>query len=159
MSLRQTIPTPVSSRGVAGDKQLVSWANGEVMPVLRQLRDAANLEAVSGAALTTAATGVFTNLWASDVMPSSCAWLVEARVVGYGSAEAVGYVLRALFRNEAGVVSQVGTTVVEYSEESDASYGVRLQVSGQTVVLDVQDDAVTPTRFAARVSILHLPVG
>lgn len=143
--------------------KVVAWANKEVMPVLRQLRDAANLEGALGTEVTTAGTGVFTQLWQSDPMPTSASWLIEARVLGRTTTAApvqtAGYVVRGLFQNDAGVVTQIGVTAADFTAESDPGYDIRMQVSGQTVVLEVQDDGAAATRFTAKVLLLHQPVG
>lgn len=160
--MRLTIPTAVPSREVPTVLgKVVAWANKEVMPVLRQLRDAANLEAALGAEVTTGGGGAFAQLWVSDPMPTNRSWLVEVRVIGRsssGPAQTVGYIVRGLFQNLDGVVTQIGATSTSFTGESDAGFDIRLQVSGQAVAVEVQDDGVSPTRFNAKVVLLHQPV-
>jgi hypothetical protein len=161
--VRLTVPTAVPTREVPTVLgKVVAWANKEVMPVLRQLRDAANLEGALGSEVTTGGAGTFGQLWQSDPMPTNSSWMIEARVIGRsttGPVQTVGYVMRGLFQNDSGAVTQIGVSSTPFIAESDAGYEIRFVISAQRIVLEVQDDGVSATRFTAKVLLLHQPVG
>lgn len=149
-----TIPRAVSGREVSKPEDLSAWANKEVMPVLRDLRAASNYEAVIKKELDTAGTAVFTNIWTSESMPTDSTWLTEVRITGTSATQHCAYVLRGVFGNTAGAVAQVGTTSIEYAEESAAGLDVQLVVSGQTVTLDVKDDGAGTFVWVAVIRVL-----
>lgn len=152
-----TIFRAVSERALGKAEELLFWANREVIPVLREMRDALNLETVQRFRVNTLATGLFANIWTSDAMPTDSAWLVEAKVIARaisGTAQRCTYIRRGLFYNESGTVTQQGATDATYTNESAAGCDVRLQVSGQTIVLDVQDDGASQFQWVALVRVL-----
>lgn len=154
--MKNTIPAALSDREIKSEKELVEWANRELRPVVRQARAVLNNRYDAVFELSTAGTGAFTNIWTSDAMPTGSAWLVVAHVIAYttsGTAQRGAYIRRGLFYNDAGTVAQQGTTVAEYTEESAAGADVRLQVSGQTIQLDVQDDGVSTFSWRAFVTV------
>lgn len=152
-----TIPTPISPREV-DEKTVVPFLNKELRPFLREARDAANAEYHSTRTVSTAATGTYTNIWTSDSMPTDSAWDVRCVVLARataGAAQRASYEICGLFYNVAGTVSQQGTSTLTYEEESAAGMNVRLQVSGQTVQLDVLDDGISTIAWVARIHILR----
>ncbi len=161
--MRGMVRRAVSDREVAREpEEVAGWINKEAIPLLREMRDVHGLEPVVGAAVSSAGDGVFTNIWTSDPVPTDSVVQVEARIIGRatsGAPQAVSYVRRATFVNEAGVLAQLGTTVAEYSDESDSGFDVRLQISGSgtALTLDVQDDGVSPTYWTAKLSMFRTP--
>jgi len=154
--MKNTVPTAVSDRAVTKDA-LDTWVNKEARPLLQEARRALNTEAAQVATLTTAATGAFANIWTSDPVPTDSSWSVHVRVLGQstaGAAQTADYGRVALFRNTAGTLAQVGATQALWSIETAAAMDVRLQVSGQTVTLDVRDDGVSTIAWKAHIRIL-----
>lgn len=150
-----TVQIPVSDRQVRDDKAVVPFLNKEVIPALQALRKAANAKYEAGFALSTAATGAWTNIWTSASMPTGSAWYVTAEInmrVTSGAVQRGAWILRGVFYNDAGTVAQQGATSAEYTEASAGT--VRMQVSGQTVTVDVRDDGVSTMAWVAFVSAL-----
>ncbi len=154
--MKATVEQAVSDRPVKED-DLTFWANKEVIPLLKKLRDAVNQIVAGAFTLTTAASGAFTNIWTSDPVPTDTTWGVRVRVVGHstaGAAQTADYGRVATFRNTAGTVAQVGATQSLWSIETAAAMDVRVQVSGQTIQVDVRDDGVSTVAWKAYVEYL-----
>lgn len=141
--------TPVSEKGVP------AWANEELLPLLRQLRNAANACAVERSTVTTGGGGAYARLWTSPVMPTDSTWHVEALVAGTdsasGGAQHAGYAMAATFASQAGVVAQVGSTTALASHESAAGIDARFGVdaSERVVYLEVRDAGAAAMNFVA----------
>lgn len=152
-----TIIPAVSDRQVKNLDELVAWANKEAIPTLRALRGYANAEIQRTYTITTAATGAWTTLWASDAVRAGESLDVFARVRGdatAGPAQSVTYHRIAKFRNNAGVVTQIGATQAPLTLESTAAPDVQFVIAGTTVLLQVQDDAASTYVWTAWISIL-----
>lgn len=152
-----TVNHPVSDREIAKTEDVQAWANKEAIPVLRELRSFANQEQVQGSNTLTPGDGQWQNLWVSDPVPTGVAMRVIADVIGVSSADWVCYRRVAFFRNVDGSVAQVGPTEPLWSLESSGGPDVRLQVVGQTVTLDVQDDGANSFEWHAMVRVFATP--
>lgn len=152
-----TVKTPVSERALKEEGDLLSWANKEAVPALREIRSFANLVSTIGVSSTSAGDGSWTNLWSSDAMPTDVDWEIEVSVIGRGGEERVNYRRAAFFTNIDGVVSQVGVTEALWTFETSAGPDVRLEVSGQTVRLDGMDDGVSPFDWHVAVRVFATP--
>lgn len=114
--------------------------------LVNQLRRFANLTYTARFAATTAATGVLTAAWTSDTVPEGVTWAVFADVIGIARAGGTGrawYELKGLFyRTVGGVLTQEGATSVPLLDENPIGLNATLAISGNTVVVQVQDDGV-----------------
>ncbi len=101
--------------------------------------------------LTTYASGVLETVWTSDEMPGGVAWEVDAYVLGVSAdhTKAARYVLSGLFRRAGGDAIQVGATTVQVSVESVAGFDAALDVSGGSVITQVQDDGAETMSWSA----------
>lgn len=154
-TVEPTLPgTPVPER----PETINRFINKEALPLLRALRDAANLEARERVTVTTDGLGTYSRLWTSPEMPSNATWTIRASVAGTASAaggvQHAGYLLGATFQSTAGTVTQTGSTSVLYSHESAAAIDTRFNVDSvlRTVYLESRDDAAGAMIFIAVVS-------
>lgn len=158
--MRGIVRRAVSDREVKDEKAVVDWANKEAIPVLREMRDVHALEAVIGASVDSAGDAVLTNIWTSDPIATDSVLQVVAEVLAMstsGATQTASYVRRATFRDVAGVPSQLGTTSSVYTEESVAGYDVAFSLSGSSILLDVQDDGVSPSYWTAKITVFRTP--
>lgn len=105
--------------------------------------------------LATAATGVMTTVWTSDALPLSSAWEVHAVVLGRATAGGSGrarLVLEALFYRDAAGAVQEGATLAAVTIRSVAALSAQFAVSGNSILLQVQDDAVLTMSWSAMVT-------
>lgn len=154
--MRNTVTRAVSDRQVKDETDVIPVLNKELLPLVREFRDALNTEAQDTRTLSTAATATFTSIWTSDAIPTNRAWHVWAKVTGFataGPAQQCSYVREALFSNVAGTVTQVGVTAAPTTFETAAAADVQFLVSGQTVALQVKDDGVSTFNWKATVRI------
>lgn len=82
----------------------------------------------------------------------SKAVLIECRVTGLKSdlGTAAGYILHAVFRNNAGTVSQVGTDSIDFVREDDANWGgPQTVINGTDVEIKVVGLAATTIDWGA----------
>lgn len=93
-------------------------------------------------------------IWALD-MPGNSVWRVTAEVTGKAvdASGRAAYVLVALFYRTTGASIQQGTTVVQYSEESDVTMDAAVVAASNGVSVRVQDVAGIPANWAALVRI------
>ena len=151
-----TVSTPVSERGVREDGVLDAL-NGEVLPALRQMRSFANTEVVQAIVGASPGNGVAMDLWTSDPIPTDVGWQVVADVIGHGGAEWVNYRVVGFFVNEGGVVAQVGATDTIWTFETSAGPNALLDLRGQGVALEVEDDGVTAFAWHAIIRVFATP--
>lgn len=141
--------TPVSEKGVP------AWANEELLPLLRQLRNAVNASAVERSTVTTGGAGAYARLWTSPPMPTDSTWHIEALVSGTDSAaggsQHAGYALAATVGSTAGAVAQVGATTTIAAHESAAGIDARFGVDAaeRVVYLEARDAGAAPMDFVA----------
>ena len=154
--METTISPPVSSREIK-EEEVAAWANKEALPVLRELRNFANIEQVVAANTTSAGDGEWAILWASAPIPTGVAVRVIADVIGLADGEEVTYRLVAFFRNNDGTLAQVGATEILWSFESVAGADARFQISGQTITVEVRDDGASPFVWHAMVQAFATP--
>ena len=155
--MKATVPMAVSQSDVQAD-DVATWVNREARPLLSSLRAVQNTDYRASFEVVSAGTGVATTLWTSDDLPTNSVWLVEVRVVGHktgGASNRVGYILRAVVYNNAGVVAQQGATSAEYTEESAAACACTLAVSGQAVRCQVTDDGANEYQWLASVHVVR----
>ena len=156
--MESTVSPPISSREIKEEVEVVAaWANKEAIPVLRELREFANAEQVLTTTGVSAGDGAWTTLWVSDPVPTGVAVRVIADVIGKSESEAVCYQRAAFFMNEGGTLDQIDSTEAIWSFESAAGPDVRLQISGQTITLEVQDDGADPFTWNAIVRAFATP--
>lgn len=158
--MKLTAPVAISDRPVSKDR-LEDWANDEVIPLLKQIRQALNAQLRERpTSVVTAGGGAYTRLWTSDAMPTNAAWWVAADISAVstsGAFQAAGYLLTGLFRSSAGVVAAVGVPGPVVQSESavliDARFGV--DAGNRKVYLEGRDDAASPMRFVTLVRLLE----
>lgn len=154
--MRNSVPAVVSNRKV-NEGNVGSWANDEMGPLAKELRAFANQRYQAQFALTTAATGTFATIWASDAMPDNSVWEVDVYVVGRassGGAARARYKLAGLFfREVASVATQEGATLALVTLESVAGFDAQLTVSANTVLCQVRDDGVRTMDWMALVHV------
>jgi hypothetical protein len=95
------------------------------------------------------ATVQTTNNTATQIFPynlniSGTSIMLDVNVIGKrtggsagASGDSAGYVRRAVFKNVAGVVTQVGTTQDSFTVEDQAGWDVSFSISGTTISCDV----------------------
>lgn len=155
--MNATVTAPVSDRGVSEDS-VIPWVNREAIPVLRQLRQAANYASCERQEADSAGDGNYVTVWTSPAMPTDATWQVTAHVVGVsisGAAQRASYMLVRAVESTAGTVAAIAATTTIASAESAGACDARLQVdaSGRTVYVDARDDATSPMRWVAVVHI------
>jgi hypothetical protein len=158
--VKSTVDQAVSDRPVSADiLALISWANREVVPFLKQARAGLNARAIFRATCATDGAGTYQRLWTSAALPSDATWTIEAVCAGTastaGASKHAGYTLAATFASTAGTVSQVGTTTTIAAHESDAGINVRFGVNAadRYVYLEACDDATAAMSFVAVVYV------
>lgn len=132
----------------------------EVFQLVNKLRDVANYDFITKVALDTAGTGVLTAIWTSPEVPEGAVWRVEAKIIGRatsgGAAVATGDIYALFYRESGGVVTQEGIT---YSASAPlatvAGTDIDIVVSGNTVVVKVQDNGVRHFSWAARILVME----
>lgn len=132
----------------------------EVYQLVNKLRDFANTPFLIKADLDTAATGVLTALWTSAEVPEGAVWRVAAVIIGRATASGPAVVtadIYALFyRQSGGSLTQQDVT---YSASTPiatvAGTDADIVVSGNTVVVKVQDDGVRPYSWSAIVTVME----
>lgn len=135
--MNATVPYGLRTRSVSQVGGLLSWVNHEAIPVLDQSRRALNYTFRVASSVTTAATGTFTTIWASDAARPGTAWLCEARIIGRGSTTArSGFIIRGLFYND-GTLTQEGATSAEYTQNA-GGFAVQFAIDTTTNKLGVQ---------------------
>lgn len=156
--MKRTVAFPVSPRPVA-EKDLETWVNGEALKILRELREAANwLGEEKTEYVDTDGDGAWVAVWTSQEMPTNCMWQICARVVGIstsGAAQRYSYLRYASFQSTSGTVAQVGSTSTPSSHESALAGDIRFtsDATARTVSVEIRDDATSPTRWTAHISI------
>ncbi len=137
--------TPVS------EQTIPRWANEELLPLLRQLRQAVNACAIERTTATSDGAGTYVRLWTSPALPTDACWHCEVLIAGVSAVASAGYALAASFASQASVVAQVGATTVIASHESAAAIDARFGVDAVTrvVYVEVRDDAVVPMLWTA----------
>lgn len=146
----------VSDRQVRDQADVIPVLNKELIPLVREFRNALNTEAQDTRTLSTAASGAFETIWTSDDMPTDRAWHLWAKIAGFstaGPAQQCSYVREALFANVGGVVSQVGVTSAVSTFETAAAADVQFLISGQAIALQVKDDGASTFAWKATVKI------
>lgn len=154
--MKATVQRALSERQV-GEPDVVPFLNKEIVPLLRDIRTAHNLETVQQFTLSTAHTAAFTTIWTSDPMPTNSTWHVRVKctaITTAGTAQQCAYVREGYFANVAGVVSQVGATASISTFESAAAADVQFAVSGQTILFQVKDDGASTFAWKATVTLL-----
>ena len=132
----------------------------EVFGLANKLRDFANHTFRLRSSIDTAATGVLSTIWTSPEMPEKAVWRVSAQIVGRatsGGAAVVTADIYALFYRElAGSVTQEDVT---YSASTPiatvAGTDADIVISGETILVQVQDDGTREFSWTAVVSVLE----
>ena len=127
----------------------------------REVRAALNQSVSRVLALSTAATGVLTELYLSEAIALNQAAVLEACVHGVDTTGAVyTYAsLAAMFRRGAsGAATQVGTTRTLYVEESNAALDITLGVDADSkVFVQVNDGALATLSWKGWVEVMLSP--
>lgn len=151
-----TIRRAASDRQLKDADDLIPWANREMIPLVKDIREFANQDGSQVFTLSTAGTGAFATIWTSDAMPTNSTWHVYVKVQARttaGAAQACSYTREAYFTSVAGVASQVGATASIATFESAAAADVQFALSGQTVLFQVKDDGVSTFAWKCRVVV------
>lgn len=146
--MKNTVQAAALKEGRSADREWIEVING-AKKALDQRYEATFL-------LTTVHTGVMTTIWASDDMPLSSAWEIQAVILCRASAGGTArarYVIEGLFYRDAGVAVQEGATLAAVTIESVAAFDVQFAVSGNGVLVQVQDDAVRTVDWSAMVKV------
>lgn len=142
--MKPTVVQGVSPRAVPADG-VVEWANREALPILRELRAAANFEAIVefSNVETSGAPGV---IWTSEEMPTTGIWLVEVRVVASTQAISTvcaGLVARRAFVSVAGALTALGSTdITRWRNPATWDLALDVNAAARTVTATGTDDGV-----------------
>ena len=148
--MKRTVQQAVTERPVKDD-HFEDWVKKEVNPQLKALYQYANKRYSAPFYKTTAATGIYTNIWLDEI-PDNSSWLVEVDVVARattGGAARGGWALRGLFYREGGGAGQQGATASAFTVSSVGAFNVQFAVAGNNVELQVLDDAVRTVAWQA----------
>lgn len=160
-SVKQSVGTlPIAEAADKGPvSQLVLWANGEAMPIMRKMRDVLNASyRVVAAVRTTDATA--TVIW-SATLPLSCAWSIDADVVGYATdGSAAAYRRLSRYKRVAGAAPVLlGTDTIGTDREDVGAWTVTVDDDTVSVVrLKVTGDATRTVDWVARVILQESPM-
>lgn len=120
-------------------ENLAPWARNELLPFLAQLRQVLNYTSVnSPPQFTTTGTGVMTTVWTSADIASGQAVIIDATIVGRAAAQRSAFKITGFFYNTGAGTAQEGATAAPYTQNT-AGFAVQYAVSGNGVVLQVQD--------------------
>ena len=152
LTVSQTISERAPSEG-----SLTIWAQREVIPFLREARQALNSEIFIAKSYNSVGDGAYATVWTSDPILTNTSVNVEIKLVAKsisGAAQSGSIELRGLFTNTSGTLAQVGVTTSVYSNVTDALIGATISVSGGSVICRVKDNAVSPMSWKILVSTL-----
>lgn len=123
-----------------------------------QMRNALNMVGSFRADVTTAATGALTPVWTSEDLGLNTDYEVTAKVVGSSADLTVyaSYVRVARFARATGAAAQLGATQAPVTIESAAGLDATISLSGNAVVVSVDDDALGAVRWRAYVEVRSL---
>lgn len=144
--MKNTVDASPIKESRSSDREWVSLANASKRALDQQYRATFTLQ--------TLATGLVTTIWDSGDMPLMSAWEVDAYVLGQavGGAARCRYSLQGLFYRNAGVSFQQGATW-SILMESALAFDAAFAVSGNGVILTVQDGAVATMNWSALVAV------
>jgi hypothetical protein len=151
-----TVPQGVATKTVKPD-HFEFWINNEATPLIRAVRDAANVESMFDLSYTTDASSASYTIWTSEQMPNNGCWRVRARVVAVSTAGAAtggSITYEATFIAASGVVSNVGT---DYDNTAVTGPGIEavLVANGNFIDLNVADGG-SALRFRAKIEVLEV---
>lgn len=138
--MRKTVPRPVPKRSGKEKETL----DKDVLPTLEKARGVLNITEKQHSELTTEGTATSTKIWESDDLPQDCATRIVAKITGVGASG--GYALydaHGLFQSAAGVVTQIGSTILATTPaESDVAFSFEFAIVGSRIELRVTDNGV-----------------
>ena len=133
--------TPTLSRGLrtkaVPQEQFQPWVNLELLPLLREMRQALNYTSIAKATLATDGSNTPTTIWSSADIASGTSVLVEATVTSRSSANRSAFKILAYFYS-LGTVTQEGATTTLYAQDT-SGMNVGLGVVANHVELTVTD--------------------
>jgi hypothetical protein len=136
------------------------WADGEIVPLLRQLRDAANRVVTIAAEVATVGDGAWTTIYTTEDLAENSIVGVEWWVLGGGTIGAGKFAdvrgAAMIGRESAG--AGVGGTASLYAIRNPAGYDVQFIASGNAGLLQVKDDGATAAKWKATVFMVELGV-
>lgn len=152
--MKATIETPVSERAPQ-ERSLTIWAQRETIPFMIAVRKVLNDEYITSTSFASTLSG-WQTAWTSDPIPTNRAWTVNVSISAIstsGANQSAAFSILSLFTNVGGVVSKIGSSTV-HSILSDVTIDARVVVSGSAIIVQVQDNGVSPMLWKIRVEIL-----